>query len=974
MSNGNTEDSDSQVPVNRPAGAGRIEQLDIQDEMRSSYLTYAMSVIVSRALPDVRDGLKPSQRRILVAMNDLNLGPASSRVKCAKISGDTSGNYHPHGDGSIYPTLVRLAQNWVMREVLIDKQGNFGSLAGLPPAAMRYTEARMSAVAAEMLRDIDRNTVDFVPTYDQRNTEPVVLPSRFPNLLVNGSNGIAVGMATSIPPHNLGEVAQAVITLLDDPDATVDQILDVMPGPDFPTGGIICGRYGIRKGYLTGRSTITLRARTHFEKEKNHDVIVVTEIPYLETRDRIREKLEQVVRDDRVKGIARIVDLTDRKIPQWQVHLQIVLKRDADPEVVLNQLYRFSPLQSTVSVILLALVGNRPQELSILDMIQEFIRHRVTVIRRRTEFQLAEARKRKHTVEGLLIAQSDIDLVISTIRNSPSRAAARENLQEIEVPAELIGRALGPDGFRMFQEEAGTHENYQLSHNQAEAIVSMQLGSLANLERESLAGEYSQLLESISEYLFILSDESHIRGLIRQEMVELSEKYGDERRTTISDEELTDVNRDDLVTEEPMVVTLSRRGYIKRTQLSVYQAQNRGGKGIAGARSDEEDAIEHLFVASTHAWLLFFTDAGKVYWQKVYDLPLQGRTAKGRALVNLLQMGEDERVSNCFPVREFSEDWFLIIATRNGLVKKTPLSAYARPMKGGIIALRLDEDDSLVDVRMVAAGHDLLIATRNGMCIRFDQEDARSMGRATRGVKGISLGKDDAVVGMVVAEPEVDLLTICEHGYGKRTPFGPGDTDNGDADEADLNGSDTVAEDEDSDDTAGDDQAPADDTADAPRYSGNMRYRRQKRGGKGLRDIRTTSRNGQVIDVLAVSDGDEVLMITARGKIQRIRAAEISRVGRNTQGVRLIRIDEDDTLVSTARIPAEVVDEDSEADLPANLADEAGDQQTTEAGSAETAAVEEDSTAATSTPEPEGDATPDQEDGENEEDGTVSGD
>ncbi|MCA9115064.1 MAG: DNA gyrase subunit A, partial [Planctomycetaceae bacterium] len=799
---------------------------------------------------------------------------------------------------------------------------------GLPPAAMRYTEARMSAVAAEMLRDIDRDTVDYVPTYDQRNNEPVVLPSRFPNLLVNGSNGIAVGMATSIPPHNLGEVAQAIITLLDNPDATVDEVLDVMPGPDFPTGGIICGRYGIRQGYLTGRSTVTLRARTHFEKEKNHDVIVVTEIPYLETRDRIREKLEHLVRDERVKGIARIVDLTDRKIPQWQVHLQIVLKRDADPDVVLNQLYRFSPLQSTVSVILLALVGSRPQELSILQMIQEFIRHRITVIRRRTEFLLAEARKRKHTVEGLLIAQSDIDLVISTIRGSSSRAAARENLQQIEVPAELIARALGEDGFRMFQDETGTHENYQLSQNQAEAIVSMQLGSLANLERENLSGEYRQLLESISEFLHLLSDEAHIRGIIRQEMVELSEKYGDARRTTISDEELTDVNRDDLVAEEPMVVTLSRRGYIKRTQLNVYQAQNRGGKGVAGtARStDDEDAIEHLFVSSTHAWLLFFTDAGKVYWQKVYDLPLQGRTAKGRALVNLLQMGADEQVSNCFPVREFSEDWYLIISTRKGLVKKTPLSAYARPMKGGIIALRLDEDDSLVDVRMVEAGHDLLIATREGMCIRFDQDDARSMGRATRGVKGISLGKDDAVVGMVVAEPEMDLLTICENGYGKRTPFGQGDSDAAESDSAEtetaVDETDAESDVEDVETDLPDEEATADDTADAPRYSGNMRYRRQKRGGKGLRDIRTTSRNGKVIDVLAVSDGDEVLMITARGKIQRIRASEISRVGRNTQGVRLIRLDDEDHLVSTARIPAEVVDEDSQADLPANLAEE----------------------------------------------------
>ena len=441
MSNGNdsgeqTEQSD--VPE-------RIEQLDIRDEMRNSYLTYAMSVIVSRALPDVRDGLKPSQRRILLAMHDLNLGPTSARKKCAKIAGDTSGNYHPHGEGSVYPTLVRMAQNWVMRDVLIDKQGNFGSLAGLPPAAMRYTEARLSAIAAEMMQDINRDTVDFVPTYDQENTEPVVLPSKFPNLLVNGSNGIAVGMATSIPPHNLNEICRAVILLIDNPETSVDEIMEVVPGPDFPTGGIICGRSGIRQGYISGRSTIRLRARTHFETEKNSDVIVVTEIPFQETRDRIREKLEALVRDDRVKGIARIVDLTDRKVPSWQVRLHIVLRRDADREVVLNQLFRFSPLQSTISIILLALVGKRPQTLSIKAMLEQFIRHRVSVIRRRTEFLLAEARKRKHTVEGLLVAQIDIDHVIDTIRKSSSRAEARERLQEIDVPTELSGFDLTKD-------------------------------------------------------------------------------------------------------------------------------------------------------------------------------------------------------------------------------------------------------------------------------------------------------------------------------------------------------------------------------------------------------------------------------------------------------------------------------------------------------------------------------------------------
>lgn len=906
MSNGNPPD---ETGISSP-GDDRIQQLSIQDEMRDSYLTYAMSVIISRALPDVRDGLKPSQRRILVAMNDLNLGPGSSRVKCAKISGDTSGNYHPHGESSVYPTLVRLAQNWVMRDVLIDKQGNFGSLAGLPPAAMRYTEARLSAVAAEMLQDLKRDTVDYIPTYDQSRTEPVVLPSKFPNLLVNGSNGIAVGMATSIPPHNLNEVCDAVILLLDRPEATVDEILQVMPGPDFPTGGVICGRYGIRQGYQTGRSTITLRAKTHFETEKSSDVIMVTEIPYLDTRDRIREKLELLVRDERVKGISRIVDLTDRKVPDWQVRLQIVLKRDADKEVVLNQLFKFSPLQTTVSVILLALVGNRPQVLSVKEMLQEFILHRITIIRRRTEFLLAEARKRKHTVEGLLIAQIDIDLVIKTIRDSPSRAAARERLQEIEIPSAMVARALGEDGFRIFQEESGVAENYHLSQNQTEAIVSMQLGSLANLERENLQGEHRKLLDDITGWVELLSDEANIRGLIREDMLDLQKKYGSPRRTEISDLELTDVNRDDLITEEPMVVTLSQRGYVKRTQLSVYQAQNRGGKGITGAKTDEEDPINHIFVSSTHSHLLFFTDRGKVYWQKVYDLPLQGRTAKGRAVVNLLQLDEGERVTNCLGVREYSEDRFLIMATRNGIVKKTVLSAYSRPLKGGLIAINLDEGDELIDVRIVEAGDDVVLGTAGGMSIRFSHDDARSMGRATRGVKGISLMKDDSVIGMVVADTDSCLLTACENGYGKRTPFGPGEVGEDDTDDGETPEADEPAE---IDETENGESHVS--------YSGNMRYRRQRRGGKGLRDIKTTARNGRVIDILSVADDDEVLMVTAGGKIQRLRAHDISQVGRNTQGVRIIRLDETDKLVSLAVIPAEIAAEEDAQNGSAELPD-----------------------------------------------------
>ncbi|MEZ6032235.1 MAG: DNA gyrase subunit A [Planctomycetaceae bacterium] len=887
----------------------RVFRTDIQDEMRTSYLTYAMSVIISRALPDVRDGLKPSQRRILVAMNDLNLGPNGGRKKCAKIAGDTSGNYHPHGEGAIYPTLVRMAQDWVMREVLIDKQGNFGSLAGLPPAAMRYTEARLSGAAAEMMRDIDRETVDFAPTYDNDRLEPVVLPARFPNLLVNGSSGIAVGMATSMPPHNMAEVCESVIRVIDDPDLTLDELLEVIPGPDFPTGGIICGNMGIRQAYMTGRSTLTLRSRTHFETEKNSDVIVVTEIPYQDTRDRIREKLEILVRDERIKGISRIVDLTDRTIPSWQVRLHIVLKRDADKDVVLNQLFQYSPLQTTVSVIMLALEGNRPQLMTVRMLLDSFIRHRVDVIRRRTEFLLREARKRKHTVEGLLLAQTDIDRIIRTIRESASRALAKEALQKIPVPAPLVSRALGEDGFKAFVLENGEEDNYFLSANQSEAIVSMQLGSLANLEREKLVSEHQHLLDNIAEYLRLLSDEANLRAVVRADMEELKSRFPDKRRTTITDEELGDYDKEALIAEQPMVVTMSQRGYIKRTPLDVYEAQNRGGKGIKGATSDEEDPIEHLFVSSTHDFLLFFTDKGKVHWIKVYDLPLQARTGKGRALANLMTLEEGEGIANCFNVRYFPDDQYLVIATRQGIIKKTALSAYGRPMKGGIIAIRLDEGDALVDVRIVQGDEDLVLSTSGGMAIRFNHEDARPMGRATRGVKGIKLKKDEIVVGMVVADPDRTLLSICEFGYGKRTPFGPGELDSSEdiPDDGVVDDDEATAE----IDAASDDAAESSEEEGDASISSNNQYRRQRRGGKGVRDIKTTTRNGKVVDVLSVIDSDEVLMVTSRGKIQRIRASDINTIGRNTQGVRIIRLDEGDTLVSCAVIPGDVIDEEA---------------------------------------------------------------
>jgi DNA gyrase subunit A len=903
---GGPKDPEAPLPSgNFDNHGGRLVDFAIEEELKQSYLTYAMSVIVSRALPDVRDGLKPSQRRILVAMNDLNLGPTASRVKCAKISGDTSGNYHPHGEIVIYPTLVRMAQEWNMRHTLIDKQGNFGSIAGLPPAAMRYTEARLSPIAAAMLNDLDLDTVDFVPTYDERNMEPTVLPSKFPNLLVNGAQGIAVGMATSIPPHNLGEVCDALMRVLDDPEVSIDELLEIVPGPDFPTGGIICGRAGIRRGYLTGRSTITLRARAKIEEYKNDRYrIIVTEVPYQQFRDRVVERIAELVNEDRIKGISGIRDESDLKEP---VRIVIDVKRDADPDVVLNQLYEFSPIQDSVSLIFLALVDGKPRELNFKELLQEFLRHRVTVIRRRTQFLLSKARKRKHTVEGLLLALANIDEIIRIIRASKTQAEAKVGLMGVECPAAMMERALGETGFAQFKLERGEASVYTLTAVQAEAILRMTLGQLVNLEQERLSGEHAELLAEITEYLRILSDEQNIRDIIRADLREIRSKYADDRRTEISGEEIGTVDLEDLITEETMVVTISHSGYIKRTPASVYRAQKRGGKGLKGAKTEDEDPISHLFVASTHAYLLFFTNQGKVYWQKVYDLPQLNRESRGRAIVNLLNLAEGERITECVPVRDFDVDGhFLIMATRKGLVKKTPLDDYSRPKKGGIIAIKLREGDELVDVVVTKPGDEIVLSTANGMAIRFHEADARPMGRNTSGVKGITLRKGDDVVGMVVADPDATLLTVCERGYGKRTNFGPNSPYVG-GDEAAAEGAPEGASDE--------EQAVAEPTIPEPAAaveadddeegSSGARYRTQRRGGMGVRDIKTTQRNGKVIGIIRVDDTDEVLMMTGRGKIQRIAASDMSVIGRNTQGVRIMTLDDDDSLAAVVRVPKE---------------------------------------------------------------------
>lgn len=893
--------NDQNNPGSSDYHGGRMFDQSIEDELKESYLTYAMSVIVSRALPDVRDGLKPSQRRILVAMDDLNLSPGGSTSKCAGIVGETMKRYHPHGDAAIYPTLVRMAQEWNTRYLLVDKQGNFGSIAGLPPAQMRYTEARLSPVSSLMLQDYKMDTVDFLPTYDEKGTEPSVLPSTFPNLLVNGSTGIAVGMATSIPPHNLREICDALVRVIDEPEVSILELMEIVPGPDFPTGGIICGQAGIRQGYITGRGSVVLRAKTEIvEKSKGRYQIVVKEIPYQQFRDRIMEKIGALVNGEKVKGISAVTDLSDLNEP---VRIVIDVRRDADPEVVLNQLYQFSPLQDTFSIILLALVDGKPRLCTFKDMLTEFIRHRTTVIRRRTQFLLNKARRRKHTVEGLLLALANIDEIIRIIRQSETQAEAKTSLMGIECPASMMARALGPEGFEQFQAERGVADTYSLTAIQADAILRMTLGQLVNLEQERLAGEHEKLLEEIKEYLRILSDDQNILEIIKADLQELRRRFGDERRSEITGEEVGNIDLEDLIAEETMVVSISHRGYIKRTPASVYRAQRRGGKGIRGAQTEEEDPIEHLFVASTHAYLLFFTNKGKVYWQKVYDLPNLSRERRGRAVVNLLNLDEGETIADCRPIRDFNlPDHYLMMATRKGLVKKTALEDYSRPKRGGIIAIKLREDDELVDVTVTKQGDEVVLSTANGMAIRFNEADARPTGRATSGVKGISLGKDDEVVGMVVADPEATLLTACEKGYGKRTKFGPNTV----ADDAEVEdvGVENVA----GDDEAGDDE-----------ISSGARYRTQRRGGKGLRDIKTSQRNGKVIGITRVDDDDELLMMTSRGKIQRIAAKEIGVVGRNTMGVRIMSLDTGDTLAALVRVPK---DENGDAKIEDSDVDE----------------------------------------------------
>ena len=818
---------------------GNIKDILIEDEMKESYLTFAMSVIMSRALPDVRDGLKPSQRRILVAMNDLNLAPGAKFRKCAKICGDTTGNYHPHGEQVVYPTLVRMAQDWSLRYTLVKGQGNFGSIDGDPPAAMRYTEAKMTHASSEMMEDLKQDTVDFIPNYDETRLEPSVLPAKFPNILCNGGSGIAVGMATSIPPHNVNEVCDGIMKIIDNPDVTIDELLAIIKGPDFPTGALICGTRGIVDGYKTGRGIITVRAKYHTETAKNNkQSIVVTEIPYQLNRDRIIERIAELVRSDVLKGITDVRNESDREGSR----IVIVLKRNEEVEVVINQLYKHTSLQSSFSIIMIALVDGRPETLNLKQLLNAYIIHRKEIIRRRTIFLLNRAEERAHILEGLKIALENIDEVIKLIKASKTVEDAR---------ASLVSR-------------------FSLSERQANAILEMRLQRLTNLEQSKIEEEYKKVCESIREYRDILANENLVLDIIREDLHEVKEKYGDDRKTEIV-ADIGEFNMEDLISEEDVTVIITHEGYIKRLPLTTYRKQHRGGKGVTGAGMKEGDFVEELFIASTHDYILFFTDMGKVYWQKVYDIPNASRIAKGRAIVNLLELDKDENVSSTIPVRKF-DDRQLVMATKNGIIKKTVLSAFGRPKKGGIISIRLDDGDKLIGVKLAHGGQEIVLGTENGKAIRFSEDDVRCMGRATRGVKGIGLKGDDKVKGIVVVDKNATLLTVCENGFGKRTDY--------------------------------------------------SEYSVQHRGGQGVINIKTSDRNGKVVALMNVSDENELMMMTAKGMIIRAATNTIRSIGRNTQGVTLISLKAGDKVVSVAPVVGGDEEETEETET-----DESGPQQ-----------------------------------------------
>jgi len=834
------------------------EEMPILDELKNSYLNYAMSVIVSRALPDVRDGLKPSQRRILVAMNDLNLGPRSAHRKCAKIVGDTGGNYHPHGDQATYGTLVRMGQSWSMRYMLVDPQGNFGSTDADPPAAMRYTEARLTAPATEMLADLDYDTVDFVPNYDETRTEPVVLPSRFPNLLVNGSTGIAVGMATNIPPHNLGEVCDALLLVINDPKCGFKDIMKVLPGPDFPTGGVICGRKGIVDAYTTGRGHLTVRAKAEVESNKRgKDQIIITEIPYTVIKTTIVSKIAECVHNNTMAEVADVRDESDRH----GLRIVVEVKKDCDPEIVLNKLWRYTPLQTTFAIANIALVNSRPETLTIREMLDLFIEHRKEVIRRRSRFLMRRCRNRAHILEGLILAVSDIDEIIEIIKKSPDVPTAKLNLMKKPlrlVESETLRKLLPKEFIR----EKSRSQHF-LTGPQTDAILGMQLQRLTGLEIEKLAKEYADLVEEIKGYEAILADEEILLGLIRKDIEEIKDKFGDKRQTQITSKAET-LDVEDLIAEESVIVTVSHAGYIKRMPIDTYRRQGRGGRGVIGSDIREGDFIKHLFVASTHDYLLIFTNRGRCYWLRVYDVPAMSRQSKGRSIANLLNLA-NQQIASIIAVSSFEEEegkpaFELVMATKNGLVKKTRLSQYSNPRSSGVIAINLDPNDAVIGVTLTTGKDHIILGTHDGMTIRFNEKEVRSMGRASRGVRGIKLRPGDEVVGMVIPDEKAALFTVCENGYGKRT--------------------------------------------------GVENYRSQTRGGVGLKNIKTSARNGKVVSLKSVQTGDDLMLITANGMIIRTGLDQIRSIGRNTQGVRLIKLKEGDKLVAAEKIAAEDLEGD----------------------------------------------------------------
>jgi DNA gyrase subunit A len=885
-----------------PAALASIEPLDIVDELRDSYLTYAQSVIVSRALPDVRDGLKPSQRRVLVAMNDLGLSPASSTSKCAGIVGETMRKYHPHGDASIYDTLVRLAQDWVMQTRLVHGQGNFGSIAGLPAAHMRYTEAKLTAPAAEMLADLEYETVDTIDNYDGKFREPLVLPGKFPNLLVNGATGIAVGMATKIPPHNLGEVCNGLIRLLDDPHVSLHELMEIIPGPDYPTGNIIMGRHGLVRGYLGEPSRITLRARAEIieEGKGKSPSILIREVPFEVSRNPLAEHLGQLIRDGRIEGVSGVRDESSARSGE-PVRLIVELKRGADPHLVMNQLYQFTDLQKTIPVAMLALVDGRPQYLTLKEMMRKYLDHRVQVIRRRTQFLLREAKRRGHILEGQLIAISSLDEVIRIIRGAPSRADAKQELQDMRVAATLMQRAIGEAALAALQSELGFKDEYRLTDAQADAILRLQLGQLANLERDEILKEYNGLRASIREYEELLGDDAKVNGIIKADLTLLRDRFATPRKTEISDDG-GEVDIEDLIADEQMVVMLSHEGFIKRLPVETYKSQGRGGKGVQGGLRDN-DFIQHFFTASTKSYLLCFTDRGQCYWLKVYKIPEASRTSPGRSIANVLQLKEGEKIASVIPVREFVDGAFLLMATRSGVVKKTELMEYSRPRQGGIIGINLEEGDKLIDVCLTRPGDEVVLSTRQGMAIRFDEGNVRAMGRNSTGVWGIKLNKtkDDAVVGMVVADADGYLLTLCENGFGKRTPFGANTA--GEVEEADE--ADAAVPEADAPDATGEAGEAGEGEAEAAADRSAMRYRKQKRGGKGVKDVKVTAKNGPVVGVAAVRDGDEIMVITQQGMVVRTAVDAIRIVGRNTQGVKVMTPTDGDKIATLAKLAAE---------------------------------------------------------------------